>query len=102
MGETRTAQATLEHYLPYAIAFGVEKSFLRIWEEALEEDVIVWPVWYNPLASERGHGSLADASQSTSIGISAGLTSSTIASSSDASSGDGFSGGGGGGGGGFG
>lgn len=77
-------------YLPYAIAFGVEKE----WSEVFKDIQIGQPDWYNTTSS----GAFNAATLTSNLGA----FSNALASSSGASgsSGGGFSGGGGGGGGG--
>lgn len=82
-------------YLPYAIAFGVEKQ----WAEVFKDLTIPDPVWYD--GGTVGHFSAINLTNSLgafSTALAASSTSS--ASSSGGSGGGGFSGGGGGGGGG--
>ncbi len=124
--DTGKAQDILERYLPYAIAFGVEQSFLRRFEEVAAErgEVIYWPTWYHtyPTSSGRSPGhasapqtgsggtpSLSDASRglgrglsglSSSLGTMLATAASVMSSAPSSSGGGGFSGGGGVGGGG--
>lgn len=80
-------------YLPYAIAFGVEKE----WAEAFKDITIANPSWYD---GGQAHNFSA-VSLSSSLGaFSSSLATSSVSSSSSGSSGGGSSGGGGGGGGG--
>ena len=86
--DTGKAQEILERYLPYAIAFGVEDSFLKRFEAVAAErgEVVYWPTWYHPYPSPAsgrspGHASipgsggsgppsLGDASRSIGSGLS--------------------------------
>ncbi len=82
-------------YLPFAIAFGVEKQ----WAKAFEDITIPNPDWYDGGSV----GSFSAMNFTSSIGaFSSSIASSSVSSSSSSggSSGGGFSGGGGGGGGG--
>jgi len=54
LGDTPPAEDVLERYLPYAIAFGVEKAFLATWEDAVGEEVATWPAWYHPALGTHG------------------------------------------------
>ncbi len=78
-------------YLPYAIAFGVEKE----WAEVFKDITIPNPAWY----SENGGGTFAPVSFAQSMHAFSSSVSSA-SSSSSGSGGGGSSGGGGGGGGG--
>ena len=126
LGEAPPAAERLDRFLAYAVAFGVETSFLEALEKA--GDAAWLPTWYHPTPSrERGiSGGLGHVSQTAASGsahmsnslssMSAGLATMLATASSSLSStlsgsgsGGGFSGGGssgggggGGGGGGFG
>ncbi|MEX0917750.1 MAG: DUF2207 domain-containing protein [Candidatus Paceibacterota bacterium] len=77
-------------YLPYAIAFGVEKE----WAEAFKDITIPQPDWYD------GHGAAFNAVYLTNSVSAFSTAFASSSGSSPASSGGGFSGGGAGGGGG--
>ncbi len=126
--DLQEATDLFEKYLPYAIAFGLEKSWVRKFTQQMPRSTPVpMPMWYRPyyapsnrtrrgMASPTEMGrastpSLQDASdsmvgglQSMSDGLMTMLnsTASTFKSSPSSSSSGGFSGGGGGGGGGSG
>ena len=100
LAESPPAQETLERYLPYAIAFGVEKAFLDAWEAVLGEQTSTWPAWYHPAFGTHSGGNLSSTSEGvgTSLAaLSAGLgamladaSSALAASSRSASGGGGF------------
>jgi uncharacterized membrane protein YgcG len=48
------ASARLEQYLPYAIAFGMERRFLRQWQEIAPD--LPPPPWYRPWIQPTAHG----------------------------------------------
>lgn len=82
-------------YLPYAIAFGVEKQ----WAEVFKDITIPDPTWYD--GGSAGHFSAVGLTNSLgSFSTAMAASSVSSASSSGGSGGGGFSGGGGGGGGG--
>ncbi len=64
-----SAQETFERYLPYAIAFGVEKDWVRRFRE-LE---VPAPTWYRPVYMPSSHGPFADPAQASPGGGLAGL-----------------------------
>ena len=113
LGDTLPAQKTLERYLPYAIAFGVEKTFLQAWDEAAQAGRAAWPTWYYSSLQAPAGGSTGGPAPISGISqgiggslaaISAGLgamlsEASTALASNPTGSSSGFSGGGGGGGG---
>lgn len=81
-------------YLPYAIAFGVEKK----WAEVFKDLTLPNPLWYE---NGNSSGSFSAVNLATSLGaFSTTLSTSSSATTSGGSGGGGFSGGGGGGGGG--
>ncbi len=119
--DTARAQDLLERYLPYAIAFGVEETFLKRFESMAEKqgEVVHWPTWYHPYPTTPtgkgvpGHAgipqggagtpSLSDASRriggglsglSRSLGTMLATASSVMTSAPSSSGGGGFSGGG--------
>jgi len=115
--EAPPAAKHMNRYLPYAVAFGVEKSFLEAMEKT--ENAAWLPDWYfipesNARSGARGLGNGAPGPAAASSNLSGGLASmsaglatmlATASSSlsstvSGGGSGGGFSGGGGGGGGG--
>ncbi len=96
-GEDGQAKIVLyERLLPYAIMFGLEKTWAKELEVLYEQNPNYQPTWYDG-ASVAGAMAIANSISSFNSSIS---SSSASSSSSSGSSGGGFSGGGGGGGGG--
>ncbi len=116
-GKLKEAQDILDRYLPYAVALGVEQTFLRKLERTLKDtggDVVIWPRWYRtygPTTSSSGRGGghamgtptgggtdLSDMSRSmgrslsnlsTSLGTMLAATATTLSSRPKSSSGSG-------------